>query len=157
MHFINTLSEGQQIKEIYLVKKVSQAQTKAGKPYLNVILQDKTGTIDCKIWDPSSPGIEEFDALDYISICGDVSVYNGSYQMSIRQARKASEGEYTPADYLPCSESDPEEMYTELLRLIHSVNLWSSSGGHSHGWLWPHLQQTLRHDLVPNLCLEPSS
>ncbi len=121
MHFINTLSEGQQIKEIYLVKKVSQAQTKAGKPYLNVILQDKTGTIDCKIWDPSSPGIEEFDALDYISICGDVSVYNGSYQMSIRQARKASEGEYTPADYLPCSESDPEEMYTELLRLIHSV------------------------------------
>ena len=38
--------------------------TKSGKPYDNVILQDKTGTLDAKIWDVGSVGIEEFDAMD---------------------------------------------------------------------------------------------
>ena len=121
MQYINTLTEGQQIKEIYLVKKVVSAQTKAGKAYLNVTLQDKTGTLDAKVWDPASPGIAEFDALDYIWVNGEITVFNNANQLNIRQARKASEGDYVPDDYLPCSERDPEEMYEELLRLIHSV------------------------------------
>jgi 3'-5' exoribonuclease len=31
MRYINELSEGQQVKEIYLCKKIIPAQTKAGK------------------------------------------------------------------------------------------------------------------------------
>ena len=42
-----------------------------------MILQDKTGTIDAKIWDPNSMGIREFEALDYVDIMGDVSSFNG--------------------------------------------------------------------------------
>ena len=51
MKFINELKEGDKIKEIYLCKKVATAQTKTGKTYWNVTLQDKTGTVDGKVWD----------------------------------------------------------------------------------------------------------
>ena len=121
MHYINELSEGQQIKEIYLCKKITPAQTKAGKTYWTVALQDKTGTVDGKIWDPTSVGIGEFDAMDYIWVVGEVTVFNNMNQVNIRQVRKASEGEYVAADYLPCSDRDVEEMYGELTALINTI------------------------------------
>ncbi len=121
MHFINEIKAGEQIREIYMVKDVKQAVTKNGKPYLNVTLQDKTGTINAKIWDPDSPGIEDFEALDYISVGAESQEYQGNMQLIIRQVKKAQEGDYVPSDYLPCSEYDIEQMYSELFRLIDSV------------------------------------
>ena len=50
MKYIDTLREGERISEVYLVKSRQNALTKAGKPYGNVVLQDKTGTLDAKIW-----------------------------------------------------------------------------------------------------------
>ena len=47
--------------------------TKNGKTYENVIMQDKTGTIDSKIWDPNSQGIEDFEVLDYVDIMAEVT------------------------------------------------------------------------------------
>ena len=67
MRFINELHEGDRLNGIYLCKQKQAATTKNGKPYENVILQDKTGMLDGKIWDPNSLGIDDFDALDYIS------------------------------------------------------------------------------------------
>lgn len=121
MHFINQITAGEQIREIYMVKDVKQAVTKNGKPYLNVTLQDKTGTINAKIWDPDSPGIEEFDALDYVSVGAESQEYQGNMQLIIRQLTKAQEGDYVPSDYLPCSEYNIDDMYSELQRLIDSV------------------------------------
>ena len=54
MKYIESLREGEKVNEVYLCKFKQAALTKAGKAYDNVILQDKTGTIDAKIWDPGS-------------------------------------------------------------------------------------------------------
>lgn len=121
MRYINTLTEGEQVKEIYLVRKITQGVTKNGKPYLSVTLLDKTGTLEGKIWDPDSPGIEDFSEGDYVSVTGEINVYNNNNQIKITHLRKASEGEYIPADYLPSSDQDIDEMYNELMRLINSV------------------------------------
>ena len=87
MKFIGELHEGEKISGIYLCKHKQGAVTKNGKPYENVILQDKTGTIDGKIWEPNSLGIDEFDTLDYIDVVGDVTSFQGSLQVSIKRAR----------------------------------------------------------------------
>ena len=52
---------------------------------------------------------------------GDVSSFNGALQVSIKNARKAEEGEYNPADYLPTSRYDINTMYQELLSWIGTV------------------------------------
>ena len=57
MKYIESLREGEKVNEVYLCKFKQAALTKAGKAYDNVILQDKTGTIDAKIWDPGSVGL----------------------------------------------------------------------------------------------------
>ena len=87
MKYIESLREGEIVNVVYLCKFKEAALTKAGKAYDNVILQDKTGTIDAKIWDPGSVGIDEFDALDYVADTGDVTRYQGKQQMTLQRAR----------------------------------------------------------------------
>ena len=127
MKYLNELHEGDRISNIYLCKHKQAAVTKNGKPYENVILQDKTGCMDAKIWDPNSQGIDDFDVLDYIDVVGDVTTFAGALQVNIKRVRKACEGEYDPAYYLPVSENSTDDMYGKLLAYIKSVkNTWLS-------------------------------
>jgi len=121
MKFIKDLKEGDRVGDIYLCKNKQAMMTKNGKPYESIIAQDKSGTLDGKIWDPNSQGIDDFEAGDYIEIVGDVTSFAGALQLNIKRVRKASEGEYEPADYLPVSQKDRNEMYQELKTYIESV------------------------------------
>ena len=121
MHYIETLREGERINEIYLCKSKQTLLTKAGKPYESMTLQDKTGTLDAKIWDPGSVGIDDFDKLDYINVVGDVTSFQGTLQLNVKRVRKVSEGEYEPKDYLPTSDHDVDKMYLELTGFIQSM------------------------------------
>lgn len=125
MKFIRDLKEGDRLFDIYLCKHKQGAVTKNGKPYENVILQDKTGTIDAKVWEPNNPGIGNYNTLDYIEVHGDVNNFQGNLQVSIKRIRVCREEEYNPADYLPVSEKDISVMFKELKEFIQSIrNLW---------------------------------
>ena len=123
MKYIETLREGEKLGDIYLCKSRQSALTKSGKAYENVILQDKTGTLDAKIWDPGSPGIGDFDALDYVYVVGDVTSCQGSLLLSIKRATRADEGEYDPSDYLPMSRKNIDEMYQEIMKYMKKLTL----------------------------------
>lgn len=122
MRYIESFREGDNVNDVYLIKTKKSDITKTGKPYEKVTFQDKTGSVDAMIWDPNSPGIEDFDVLDYVLISGVVNTYQGANQVNIKRVRKMSEGEYDPTDYLPVSERDIDEMYKELTDYIDSVN-----------------------------------
>ena len=121
MKYIKDYKEGDRVYDIYLCKHKTSAVTKNGKAYDSVILQDKTGTVDAKVWDPNSAGIEDFDTLDYIEVYGDVTSFQGALQVNVKRIRKCHEGEYDPADYLPVSPFPIDGMMQELLSLINSV------------------------------------
>lgn len=130
MRFIKELREGDMISSIYLCKDKRTLQTKAGKNYYSMQLHDKTGAVDGKVWDLSS-GIEHFDSMDYIQVDAQVTSFQGTLQLNIRRVRKAAEGEYDPTDYMPCSKRNLDEMYDELVTMIHTVKE-------------PHLQRLLQ-------------
>lgn len=121
MKYIESLREGMHVSDIYLCKNKQIALTKAGKEYGNLVLQDKTGTVDAKIWDLGSPGIGNFEALDYVCVDADVTVFMGTNQMNVKRVRKADPDEYIPADYLPVSSKDIKVMYSELLAFISGM------------------------------------
>lgn len=121
MKYIKDLKDAMSVREIYLVKQKNTAVTKNGKDYWNVILQDKTGTIDAKVWNLDSPSIVDFEAGDFIQIYGSVTTFNGVLQIKIDQTLIAREGEYDPAEYLPVSSKGIDEMWQQLLGYIDSV------------------------------------
>ncbi|MDE6713143.1 MAG: HD domain-containing protein [Lachnospiraceae bacterium] len=121
MKFIKELAEGNNIQGVYLCKSKLSTETKNGKPYDSLILQDKTGTLDTKVWEPYSPGIGEYAAGDYIEVVGEVITFNGAKQAKLTRIRKCQEGEYDPADYLPCTDKNIGEMYEQVLSYIDSM------------------------------------
>ncbi len=118
MRYIESLREGERINEIYLCKNKQPSVTKAGKPFVSLTLQDKTGTLDAKIWDPASLGIDDFEKLDYLNVVGDVTSFQGALQLNIKRVRKARQGEYDPKEFLPVSRYDIDKMYEQLAAII---------------------------------------
>ena len=121
MRFIKDLNDGDRVLDVYLCKYKQSAVTKNGKTYENVILQDKTGTLDAKIWEPNSLGIDEFEAMDYVEVTGEVTTFNGTLQLNIKRIRKIDAERCNQRDFLPCSEKNIEEMYQELLGFIKKI------------------------------------
>ncbi len=120
MRYLKDLREGDMLSETYLCKSKQVMQTKAGKSYYSLILQDKTGTVDGKIWD-LGPGIDHFDSMDYIRVDAQVVSFQNALQMNIRRVHKCHEGEYDPREYMPCTDKDVKELYQELTCFIKSM------------------------------------
>ncbi len=121
MKYIETFREGDKINDIYLCKYRQSAVAKNGKIYENVVFQDKTGTIDGKIWDPNSAGISDFEVLNYVWVTGDVTNFQGTLQLNVKRVRRADASEYVAEDYLPVSEKNIDEMYTDLMKCMEKV------------------------------------
>ena len=120
MRYIGELREGEMLSENYFCKVKQSLKTKAGKTYYSLILQDKTGTLDAKVWD-LGPGIDHFESMDYIHIDGQVTSFQNSLQLNIKRIRKCQEGEYDPKDFMPVTDKNIEEMYRSLLGYIERM------------------------------------
>ncbi len=120
MRYIGDLRDGEMVSETYLCKTKQALKTKAGKSYYSLLLQDKTGTLDGKVWELSQ-GIDHFDSMDYIHIEGQMVNFQGALQLNIKRVRKSHEGEYDPSDFVPTTGKSISEMYSELLKYIGKV------------------------------------
>ena len=121
MKYLKDYKDGDRVSDIYLCKNKQSAITKNGKSYDNVMLKDKTGTMDAKVWDPNSAGIGEYDTMDYIEVYGEISSFQGALQLSVKRVRLCQEGEYDPADYLPVTSKNIDSMYQELIGYINKM------------------------------------
>lgn len=121
MRYIKEIAEGENLNGIYYCKEKKELRSKNDKPYYSLILQDKTGSLDGKVWDINSHGIEDFAGGDFISVQGQITVYMGALQAKIIRIRRCEEGEYDLVDYIQTSRYDRETMYKELLEFVDSV------------------------------------
>ncbi|MGN6713203.1 3'-5' exoribonuclease [Anaerocolumna jejuensis DSM 15929] len=120
MRYIGDLRDGEMVSETYLCKTKQALKTKAGKSYYSLLLQDKTGTLDGKVWELSQ-GIDHFESMEYIHIDGQMVNFQGALQLNIKRVRKSHEGEYDPSDFVPTTGKSISEMYSELLKYISKV------------------------------------
>ncbi|NLP33750.1 MAG: HD domain-containing protein [Clostridiales bacterium] len=121
MRYIQDLREHDYIKnEIYLCKQKQILTGKSGKTYISLVLQDKTGTVDAKIWDLNCE-TGQYEAMDFVHIDARVTTFQDALQLNINRIYKAQEGEYYPEDYFPVTSKDIDGMYQEIKSLINSI------------------------------------
>ena len=101
---VAALDEGKPFDSYFLVLAKQQRQTKTNKPYLNLMLGDKTGQIEARIWEPNDPRIaREFERGDVVKARGSASRFDERLQMKVDQLRLAAPGEVDKADLLPAT------------------------------------------------------
>ncbi len=121
MRFIKDFTENERIVDHYLCKQKQSLKSRAGKTYYSLKLQDKTGTIDAKVWDLTKD-IQNFNENDYIKIDASVVTFNNEYQLKVVKVRKSDEGEYDPSDYIPSTKNDINEMYNQITEIVNNIN-----------------------------------
>ena len=120
MRYIEQLQDGENVSEVYLCKNKIVGKTKSGKSYYSLLLQDKTGSIDAKIWELNN-GIGHFDSMNYVRVDGQITTFNNALQLNVKKIRIADEGEYAQDDYMPCTKKDVDEVFDDLLKLVDSL------------------------------------
>jgi len=114
--------EGKLFDGFFLVLAKQQRSTKTNKPYLNLILGDKTGQLECRIWEPSDPRIaKDFDKGDIVKARGCVSRFDDRLQMKIDQLRLALSAEVDKTDLLPSTTHDVAALWDELQASVESM------------------------------------
>ncbi len=111
--------EGEHVHDFLLIKSVTRGTASNGKPFLTIILQDKTGDIESKLWG-SSPEDEKSYVTGAIVLAeGDITTFRGRNQFKIRNIRLKEEHEAIDKAELvmaaPLSASELEEKVTQYL------------------------------------------
>lgn len=113
--------EGKLFDGFFLVLSKQVRATKSGKPYLNLILGDKTGQLEGRVWEPGDPRIaKDFDKGDTVKARGSASRFEDRLQMKVDQIRKAAAGEVDKMDLLPATTYDVDGMWRQLLDFVDS-------------------------------------
>ena len=120
MKYIKELREGENVIEHYLCKSRASMKSRNGKTYLSLKLQDKTGIVDAKVWDMNKD-IQSFQENDFIKVDAFVTTFNNELQLNVKRIRRSREGEYDPADFIPSTDKNIDEMYTQLLAYIKTI------------------------------------
>ncbi len=119
--FIVDLKPGDAVQNYFLAAGKKLGKTKGNKPYLDLDLRDKTGSINGKVWENARSKGEKFSRGDVVKILADVTEYRGSKQLTVDRIRKASDDEYDIIDIFPSSSSDPDKMFDKMSEWIESV------------------------------------
>ncbi len=118
--FTKDLKTGMSIfSEVFSVKTFKRATTKDNKPYIDIELSDKTGTVKGKIWQDSIDKVENVSEGDVVAIDANVESFKDTLQLRILKLKKTEE--FDPADLLSISEYDIEAMFAELQEEISKV------------------------------------
>lgn len=119
---LSAFEEGKIFSGFFLVLTKQQRTTKTGKPYLNLILGDKTGQLEGRVWELGDPRIASgFDRGDVVKVRGSASRFDDRLQMKIDQLRLAQPGEVEKADLLPATTFDVETLWNRLQSSIESI------------------------------------
>ena len=115
---------GDEIEGFYVLKSAFLKTTAAGKPFLSALLGDRTGTMDCKVWDYSGPvGASPEDLGKVVKIRGLVSEFKGAPQITISRIRLTTSADhYDVSNLVPVAPIDKNAALTHVRDLVATIS-----------------------------------
>jgi 3'-5' exoribonuclease len=120
--FVNEIKENEKVESTFLVKQKSISFTKAGTPYLNLTLIDKTGEVNGKVWELAEKLAKLFQKDDFIKIKSTAVTYQNSLQLNISSIIPLSPSEIDITHFLPQAKNDIEQTFLKLKAIIEEVS-----------------------------------
>jgi len=118
--WVKEIQENENIRGDYLVKNKTISKTKQGNSFLTLILSDKTGAIDGKVWDNADEVSSNFREGDIVYIAGLAVSYKGTIQIRIHELKKESEP-FDAGVFQESTTEDPGQMISELKKLSRTI------------------------------------
>jgi len=112
--------ENSTVTTYFVLTSIQVRDKKQGGQYLALIVSDRTGSLEARMWDDVADPIATCSEGSYVKVQGDVSKYQGKFQITLKKLRLAADSEVDPKDFQPATRFDVEEMWAELRRYVSS-------------------------------------
>jgi 3'-5' exoribonuclease len=110
--------ENKIITSSFVVASKQVKAKKNGEPYLALVLADRTGQIEAKMWDNVEEFIAVFEQDDFLKIKGLINKYKNRFQLTIHKLRRMEEADIDFTDYLPKTSKDIGELWRTLTEFV---------------------------------------
>ena len=112
--FVNALTPGAMIEDIFVLSEKNMALKKDGSSYLTIVAADKTGQIKGVVWDNVTQIAENVMSGDFVKIKGRVNEYRGDLQLVVNSMQSVDADTVAPEDFLPTTDRDVDRMFARL-------------------------------------------
>jgi len=119
--YVSELEPNRVIQTSFLVHSKEIRQKKSGELYLSLLLGDRTGELDAKMWDNVADVLDAFERDDFVKVKGMVQVFHNRPQLTIHKMRRMDDSEIEFGDYFPSSKRDANEMWRELREIVAGI------------------------------------
>src|SRR6202012_1210529 len=102
------------VTTFFCLSSLSVRDRKQGGQYLALTLSDKTGSIEGRMWEEIADAMQHCSEGCYVKVQGQISKYQGKFQITLTKMRSAADSEIDVADFIPTTRFDIGEMYAEL-------------------------------------------
>jgi len=104
-------NENKVITSSFVVASKQVKNKKTGEPYLDLLLADRSGQIQAKMWDNVAEALNAFEQDDFLKVKGLINKYNNRWQLTLHKVRRMEESEIDCSDYMPKTTKDVEELW----------------------------------------------
>lgn len=119
--FVSELKEKMDFEGAFLVKIVQLHMDKNGRPYMNLILMDRTGEIEARVWENAQKLYEEVKQHDILRVAGKVNLYQGRRQIVVEAAAKMPEGSAPLDRFVPSTVYDVNRLYADVHAIFSTL------------------------------------
>jgi 3'-5' exoribonuclease len=119
--YVRDLQPNQVMTSTFLVHTKDVRQKKSGEPYLSLLIGDRTGDLDAKMWDNVAEVMDTFDRDDFVKVKGLLQIFQNRPQLTIHKMMRQEDSEVDLGDYFPSSERNLDEMFAELRGIVAGV------------------------------------
>ena len=119
--YVRDLQPNTVIVSSFLVQSKDLRYKKTGEGYLNLILADKSGELEAKVWENVSELMPLFERDDFVKVKGAVQVFRNKPQLTVHKIKKLEEREIDLGDFFAHSERGVDEMWAELEQVVASL------------------------------------
>ena len=120
IEWIKDLKDGAHVHDEFIVASVNKCASDKGKQYLNVVLQDKTGTINAKKWDVTERDLGLIVPGKVLEFDGEIPSYKGVFQFKIIYASEVDEKLVNIENFKKVSPIPLDELKAKLDYYLHS-------------------------------------
>jgi 3'-5' exoribonuclease len=106
--------DNEMVTSYFALSSLQVREKKQGGQFLALILADKTGTLEARMWEEFADSLSSCAEGCYVKVQGQISKYQGKFQITLQKMRFAADSEIDPADYQPATKFDVDEMWAEL-------------------------------------------
>lgn len=122
MTVLANYKEGDRLDLYLLIQESSASVTQKGQPYMTLHLQDKTGTIEAKLWNTTKEHETLYRGGEIVYVGGEVHDYRGRTQLRVKNIRPITEeDEVQLADLVPAAKRPKEQLYEEVVGYIRRI------------------------------------